>query len=42
MQWQLRKEEIQKEKVLINANILFKEFNREHEYCSKYKPTNFC
>ena len=33
--------DIKKGQVLINANIVFKEFNREHEYCSKYKPTKF-
>ena len=33
--------DIKKGQVLINSNVVFKEFNREHEYCSKYKPTNF-
>ena len=30
-----------KGQVLINSNIVFKEFNREHDYCSKYNPTRF-
>jgi altronate hydrolase len=33
--------DIKKGQVLINSNVVFKEFNREHEYCSKYKPTKF-
>ena len=32
---------IKKGQVLSNKNVLFKEFNREHNYCSKYKPTNY-
>ena len=32
---------IKKGQVLTNKNVLFKEFNREHNYCSKYKPTNY-
>ena len=32
---------IKKGQVLTNKNVLFKEFNREHNYSSKYKPTNF-
>ena len=30
-----------KGQVLTNSNIVFKEFGREHEYCSKYLPTRF-
>ena len=33
--------DICKGQVLINSNIKFKEFSREHDYCSKYKPTMF-
>ena len=32
---------LKKGQVLTNKNVLFKEFNREHNYCSKYKPTNY-
>ena len=32
---------IKKGQVLTNKNVLFKEFNREHNYSSKYKPTNY-
>ena len=32
---------IKKGQVLTNKNVLFKEFNREHNYCSKYKPTSY-
>ena len=27
--------------VLTNSNVVFKEFGREHQYCSKYLPTRF-
>ena len=30
-----------KGQVLTNSNIVFKEFGREHNYCSKYKPTRY-
>ena len=30
-----------KGQVLTNSNVVFKEFGREHEYCSKYVPTRF-
>ena len=30
-----------KGQVLTNSNIVFKEFSRDHQYCSKYKPTRF-
>ncbi len=32
---------LSKGQVLTNSNIVFKEFGREHEYCSKYLPTRF-
>ena len=32
---------IVKGQVLTNSNVVFKEFSREHQYCSKYKPTRF-
>ncbi len=33
--------DLSKGQVLTNSNIVFKEFGREHEYCSKYVPTRF-
>ena len=30
-----------KGQVLTNSNVVFKEFGREHEYCSKYLPTRY-
>ena len=30
-----------KGQVLTNQNVLFKEFEREHNYCVKYKPTQY-
>ena len=33
--------DLAKGQVLSNLNVVFKEFGREHEYCSKYKPTRF-
>ncbi len=33
--------DIKKGQVLTNKNVLFKEFNRDHNYCSKYKPTKY-
>ena len=33
--------DLKKGQVLTNKNVIFKEFNREHNYCSKYKPTNY-
>ena len=30
-----------KGQVLTNANVVFKEFSRDHDYCSKYQPTRF-
>ncbi len=30
-----------KGQVLTNKNVVFKEFKREHQYCSKYQATNF-
>ena len=32
---------IVKGQVLTNSNVVFKEFIRDHEYCSKYQPTRF-
>ena len=32
---------IVKGQVLTNSNVIFKEFSRDHEYCSKYQPTRF-
>tara|TARA_B100000965_G_scaffold406025_1_gene442515 strand:- start:1620 stop:3167 length:1548 start_codon:yes stop_codon:yes gene_type:complete len=32
---------ITKGQVLTNSNVVFKEFIREHQYCSKYQPTRF-
>ena len=32
---------ILKGQVLTNSNVVFKEFIREHDYCSKYQPTRF-
>ena len=32
---------IKKGQVLTNSNVQFKEFNRDHNYCINYKPTNF-
>lgn len=32
---------ISKGQVLTNANVVFKEFARDHNYCSEYKPTRF-
>ncbi len=32
---------ISKGQVLTNSNVVFKEFIREHQYCSKYQPTRF-
>ena len=32
---------IVKGQVLTNANVVFKEFSRDHDYCSKYQPTRF-
>ena len=32
---------IVKGQVLNNNNVVFKEFNREHKYCTKYQPTRF-
>ena len=33
--------DLSKGQVLTNSNIVFKEFGREHEFCSKYLPTRF-
>ena len=33
--------DLAKGQVLTNSNVVFKEFGREHEYCSKYQPTRF-
>ena len=33
--------DLSKGQVLTNSNVVFKEFGREHEYCSKYLPTRF-
>ncbi len=33
--------DLAKGKVLTNSNVVFKEYGREHEYCSKYLPTQF-
>ena len=33
--------DLSKGQVLTNSNVIFKEFGREHEYCSKYLPTRF-
>ena len=33
--------DLAKGQVLTNSNVVFKEFGREHEYCSKYVPTRF-
>ncbi len=30
-----------KGQVLTNSNVVFREFNRKHQYCSKYHPTRF-
>ena len=30
-----------KGQVLTNANVVFKEFSRDHNYCSKYHPTRY-
>ncbi|MDA9973517.1 UxaA family hydrolase, partial [Alphaproteobacteria bacterium] len=32
---------IVKGQVLTNSNVVFKEFIREHDYCTKYQPTRF-
>ena len=32
---------IVKGQVLTNSNVVFKEFSRDHQYCSKYQPTRF-
>ncbi len=32
---------LSKGQVLTNSNIVFKEFNREHEFCSSYVPTTY-
>ena len=32
---------ISKGQVLTNSNVVFREFSREHQYCSKYQPTRF-
>ena len=34
-------DDISKGQVLTNSNILFREFNREHDYCINYKKTKF-
>ena len=33
--------DLSKGQVLTNSNVVFKEFGREHEFCSKYLPTRF-
>ena len=30
-----------KGQVLTNSNVIFREFGREHEYCTKYSPTRY-
>ena len=33
--------DLEEGQVLTNKNVLFKEFEREHNFCSKYSPTQF-